>query len=167
MHPSAKLPDPAHRAAAATLDWPSLARTARAEARRWLRDPHDAEDAAQEALIRAWIHRDRCRRADVRPWLRQIVRHEVCRLADHRRAMIDREARAAALAAPADDFELADLRADLQRATGELPVSDRALLVARYGLDLTQPAAAALLGMPEGTAKVRLHRMRRKLALSL
>jgi len=37
----------------------------------------------------------------------------------------------------------------------------------RYWLDLTQEEAARLLGIPEGTAKVRLHRLRHTLRAEL
>jgi RNA polymerase sigma-70 factor (ECF subfamily) len=151
-----------------SADWDALTKAARAEARRCLTSRHDAEDAAQEAVVRAWRNLDRCRLADTRPWVRQIARREALRLIARRRAAEDRELRAAPTAAiVSDEVERADLRTDLQRALADLPESDRALLVARYALDLTQPDAAALLGMPEGTAKVRLHRMRRKLATAL
>jgi RNA polymerase sigma-70 factor (ECF subfamily) len=36
-------------------------------------------------------------------------------------------------------------------------------LALRYVDDLTQPAVASALGIPEGTAKVRLHRARGRL----
>jgi len=52
------------------------------------------------------------------------------------------------------------LVADLLSSLGE---RDRELLVLRYLEDQTQPQIAARLGMPEGTVKVRLHRLRRRL----
>jgi RNA polymerase sigma factor (sigma-70 family) len=55
--------------------------------------------------------------------------------------------------------ELADLRA----ALGVLSDRDRELLELRYQDDLTQPAIARKLDIPEGTVKVRLHRARKKL----
>jgi RNA polymerase sigma-70 factor, ECF subfamily len=45
-------------------------------------------------------------------------------------------------------------------ALAELGPDDRSLLKMRYGEDLTQPAVADALGLPEGTVKVRLHRLR-------
>lgn len=54
-------------------------------------------------------------------------------------------------------------RADLQAALGHLSERERALLSLRYEEDLTQPAIAARLGIPEGTVKVQLHRARLKL----
>ena len=54
-------------------------------------------------------------------------------------------------------------RADLHAALKRLAENDRELLALRYGEDLTQAAIARRLGIPEGTVKVRLHRVRAKL----
>jgi RNA polymerase sigma-70 factor, ECF subfamily len=67
---------------------------------------------------------------------------------------------------PANDAGVA-LAVDVRRALAELPESDRRLLLARYWADLTQHEAATLLGMPDGTAKVRLHRLRARLRPTL
>lgn len=60
-------------------------------------------------------------------------------------------------------MEGAPARLDLRRALDGLPEQDRSLLELRYGEDLTQESAARRLGIPEGTAKVRLHRLRKQL----
>jgi RNA polymerase sigma-70 factor (ECF subfamily) len=44
-----------------------------------------------------------------------------------------------------------------------LDLADQRLLRLRYLEDLTQPQIAQVLGMAEGTVKVRLHRLRRLL----
>ena len=54
-------------------------------------------------------------------------------------------------------------RADLRAALDHLNDRDRKLLEMRYQEDLTQAEIAAKLGIPEGTAKVRLHRARDRL----
>ena len=61
-----------------------------------------------------------------------------------------------------DDERLASAadRLDLRGALAGLNAMDRALVWLRYEGDLTQPAIAERLGMPEGTVKVRLHRLR-------
>jgi RNA polymerase sigma-70 factor (ECF subfamily) len=41
------------------------------------------------------------------------------------------------------------------------------LLLLRYGEDLTQPELARRLDLPEGTVKVRLHRIRKRFAEAL
>lgn len=54
-------------------------------------------------------------------------------------------------------------RADLHAVIAGLSERDRELLQLRYGEDLTQQAIARRLHLPDGTVKVRLHRLRHKL----
>ena len=44
-------------------------------ARYLMRDPHDAEDATQEAMLKALRHVDQCRTDNARPWLFAIIRN--------------------------------------------------------------------------------------------
>ena len=67
---------------------------------------------------------------------------------------------------PAADAHVA-LAIDVRRALAELSEGDRRLLLARYWADMTQREVADLLGMPDGTAKVRLHRLRARLRPTL
>jgi RNA polymerase sigma-70 factor (ECF subfamily) len=55
--------------------------------------------------------------------------------------------------------------ADLHEALEHLSERERRLLEMRYQEDLTQGAIARRLGIPEGTVKVRLHRVREKLRM--
>jgi RNA polymerase sigma-70 factor (ECF subfamily) len=118
---------------------------------------------AQEALVRAWRMRRACRTADPSAWLRQIARNESLRA----RAREPDYADLAQVTEPAeqdDAVERLPERLDLDAALRGLDPLDRRLLAMRYGADMTQPKIAELLGMPEGTVKVRLHRARRALA---
>lgn len=54
-------------------------------------------------------------------------------------------------------------RADLHAALNRLDKRERQLVRLRYDEDMTQAAIARRLGIPEGTVKVRLHRVRAKL----
>jgi RNA polymerase sigma factor (sigma-70 family) len=54
-------------------------------------------------------------------------------------------------------------RADLHAALNSLSERDRKLIELRYEEDLTQEAIAKRLGVPDGTIKVRLHRVRHRL----
>lgn len=52
-------------------------------------------------------------------------------------------------------------------AVAKLPNGDRALAVLHYRGDLAQGRLATALGIPEGTVRVRLHRLRARLRESL
>jgi RNA polymerase sigma-70 factor (ECF subfamily) len=100
------------------------------------------------------------------PWLLQITRNEALRLLRQNAQRVPEEL----AGEPAeDDPEVADAaeRVDLDRALASLSHDDRRLLELRYKDDLTQPAVAAALGVPEGTVKVRLHRLRSRLRVAL
>lgn len=118
---------------------------------------------AQEALMRAWRMRRSCRAADPSAWLRQIARNESlrARARDPRHADLDDVAEPAARDGAVEGLPE---RLDVAAALRELSPLDRRLVALRYGADMTQPEIAELLGIPEGTVKVRLHRARRALA---
>ncbi len=126
---------------------------------------HEAEDAAQEAALRAWRYHDRCRdHSDPRPWMAAIARREALRISTHRRT--DHEVLISEVPDRAEDCERlthVEERAALKVAIGVLRPADRLVLWLRYGCDLTQPAIAEALAIPEGTVKIRLHRARSRL----
>ncbi len=62
---------------------------------------------------------------------------------------------------PAEDQLLRDL--SVQQALSGLTLEERQLIDLRYKDDLAQPDIANILGLPEGTVKVRLHRLRKRL----
>lgn len=127
----------------------------------------DAEDAAHEALVRAWLHRSACREGGAPlPWMAQIARNEALRTFDRSHHRVETPVEDPAVASGGDDLELDALgdRLDVHRALAELTPADRNLLHLRYDRDLTQPAIAELLSVPEGTVKVRLHRLRKRLS---
>ena len=136
-----------------------------------LRQREDAEDVAQEALARAYRHLSRLRdRRRFRSWLVRIS----WRLAlDHRRAGKRRERReqTAADPPPAPDAEEVaaanEFRARLWRAIDALPEKLRVVVVLAgiEGYDLRE--VAALLELPDGTVKSRLHLARKRLAAML
>jgi RNA polymerase sigma-70 factor (ECF subfamily) len=130
---------------------------------RYASNPSEAEDIAQDALLRAWRRRSTLREADRRnQWLATIVRNEAFRLFARVRpdptSMIETQE-------GAEDANVVATveRADLHAALKRLNDRDRQLLELRYTEDLTQQAIAHRLGIPEGTVKVRLHRARDKL----
>jgi RNA polymerase sigma-70 factor (ECF subfamily) len=148
--------------------------TATREARRFLLAKHDVDEVVQEALVRAWRRRGSCRGADRMPWMRQIARNEALRLIDRRRRRDEHELLddATLLAGIADDAGARAqdgllLQMQVQQAMRRLSIADRQLLALRYERDLTQPEVARMLGIPEGTVKIRLHRLRGRLRKAL
>jgi RNA polymerase sigma-70 factor (ECF subfamily) len=130
---------------------------------RYARNPSEAEDIAQDALLRAWRRRSTLRDSASRnQWLAAIVRNEAFR--QRARLRPDPVATVETYEGAEDERVVATVeRADLHAALKRLDENDRKLLALRYNEDLTQAAIARRLGIPEGTVKVRLHRARNKL----
>lgn len=127
-----------------------------------LRSREDAEEAVQEALVRGFRRASSCRdRRNPIPWLMTITRRECARLARHRSER--REARLEACGQRLDDrdtIEVVDSKVDLRRVVGSLPEEDQLLLNLRYVEQLSQGEVAEAIGLPEGTVKTKLHRIR-------
>ena len=124
------------------------------------RNAADAEDAAQEALVKAWRALGRFRAgAPLRPWLLKIVANE----ARNRRRSAGRRERLALRAAspgeaapsPEEAAVAADERARLLAALDELPDQARLVLACRHLLALSEEETAAALGVRRGTVKSR------------
>jgi RNA polymerase sigma-70 factor (ECF subfamily) len=142
---------------------------------RMLGDPHDAEEAAQDALVRAYramAGYDAARLADLRlrGWLATIVLN-LCRNRLARRgsragmplSLDDPTGRMAEPGAPISQTpESVAQRRDERDAWGArllgLPPAYRAAVVLRHVDGLSYPEAAAALGRPEGTVKAQVHR---------
>lgn len=130
---------------------------------RYAGNPCEAEDIAQDALLRAWRRRSTLRdEARRNQWLATIVRNEAFRR--HARVRPTPIATIELHEGADDERVLATVeRADLHAALDRLSERDRQLVRLRYEEDLTQATIAHRLGIPEGTVKVRLHRVRNKL----
>jgi len=125
-----------------------------------LRDPEQAADAVQNALVRAWRDLPTLRdpsRFDA--WLhRLLVRScidEARRLHRHR---IDLELTTLDAPVPAEHESAVADRDQIERGFLRLEPEMRAVVVLHHFLDLPLPDVAATLGIPVGTAKSRLHR---------
>ncbi|MFL5770479.1 MAG: RNA polymerase sigma factor [Chloroflexota bacterium] len=131
-----------------------------ATARLILRDPDLAQDAVQETLIRAWRSLPGLRDpATFDHWLHSLVVHACIDLArKRRRRVVEVELTPLHFAEVLDQTGQVADRDLLDRALARLEPEARAVLVLHFYLDLPLPRVAALLGIPGGTAKSRLHR---------
>jgi RNA polymerase sigma factor (sigma-70 family) len=133
-------------------------------------DAAEAEDAAQEAFVKAYRALDRFREdTPLRPWLLTIVANEARnrRKASSRRATLALRAAMAAPVGPASGDAApspeaavlaAERRARLIAAMAELRDEERLALQCRYFLDLSEAEMADVLDCPRGTVKSRLSR---------
>jgi RNA polymerase sigma-70 factor (ECF subfamily) len=142
---------------------------------RMLGDPRDAEEAAQDALVRAYralSGYDAARILDlrIRPWLATIVLN-LCRSRIGRRVAAGRPAVSIEAAEPGTLEPPADertgpadtvVRRDARRVWAErlltLPPAYRSAVVLRHVDGLTYPEVATALDRPEGTVKAQVHR---------
>ena len=136
-----------------------------------LHDPGLAEEAAQEAFVRAWRYAGTydARRARVSTWLLTIARNVALDRARLRSATpLDPDAVLAQLdaAEPSAGLDLAE-RDRLRAALAELPADQRrALVLAAYG-GRTAREIAESDGLPLGTVKTRIRTAMTRLRATL
>ncbi|HEX5828792.1 MAG TPA: sigma-70 family RNA polymerase sigma factor [Candidatus Limnocylindrales bacterium] len=139
---------------------------------RVLGDPHDAEEVAQDALVRAYralasYEPDRIRELRLRAWLATIVVN-LCRNRRRRRVVpttplaplveIGREPAAPVAAGPAALTERAADRERLGALLATLPDRYRIPIVLRHVDELSYAELSLVLGRPEGTLKAQVSR---------
>jgi RNA polymerase sigma factor (sigma-70 family) len=130
------------------------------------RNGADAEDAAQDAFVKAYYALDRFRSAEpFRPWILRIVSNEARnrrRSAGRRERLALRvvERRGPGDAAPSPDAAAIaeETRGTLLAALETLPDRDRDVIACRYLLELSEAETATTLGIRPGTVKSRLSR---------
>lgn len=126
-----------------------------------------AEDAVQEALVRAWVKAERGEDIESLPaWVTTVAmnlsRNALRRVLAERRARERLRADASPVAHPYPDEVL-----DVQRTIAGLPRRQREVAVLRYVLELDTREVAGALGIDEGTVKSHLARARTKLVEAL
>ena len=127
----------------------------------------DAEEATQDAFLKAWRALPRFRQGEpLKPWLLTIVANEARnrrRSAGRRDALVLRaageERTAAGTALPPEGALLAgEQRGELLAALERLREDDRLVLGCRYLLSMSEAETAAALGVRRGTVKSRTSR---------
>lgn len=148
---------------------------------RIVRDDHWADDLLQEVFLRLWSRAGQWSGAgSVAGWLRRIATNlALNHLRGQRRrrqqplpARADADAEADWLEDesafdPADLLEQAERLEQFRRSIDELPEAKREVLRLVHEEDMDIAAAAAELGIPEGTVKSRLHYSMKRLARQL
>ncbi len=129
-----------------------------------LRNRAEAEDAAQESLVRVWKNLAGFDgRAALSTWIYAITRNRCLTALERRRhelSLSDENVAAqaesqAAAAAPGDDPQSV-----LRELVEELPEKFRRCLLLYYYEEQSVEQVAAMLAIPEGTVKTNLHRAR-------
>ena len=138
-------------------------------ARHLLRDPHQAEDAVQEAFLRALRHFGGFRGGDGRAWLLRIVRNTCFTQLRRRRSagetvlleedMPDEDERSR----PEANLARTVAAEQVREALAQLPAEFREAIVLRELEDLSYKEIAQIAGVPIGTVMSRLARGRRRL----
>lgn len=142
-------------------------------AARMLRHTAEAQDVAQEALVRMWQHRGRIDRERARFWLQRTVHNLCIDRIRRRRASPEVEAEFQEKISPDPRHgpgrlaESAELGGKIEEALGKLVERDRAVLLLREVQGLSYSEIAAILDLPLGTLKARLHRAREQLRIRL
>ncbi|WP_231515465.1 RNA polymerase sigma factor [Herbidospora cretacea] len=125
--------------------------------------PDDAADAIAETFATAWRRRDAIP-AEARLWLFGVARRVLAnqRRADHRHTALAERLRAELATRP--HAEPDDDPAAVRAAFARLGDLDREVLSLAGWEGLTTAEIATVLGCPQGVARVRLHRARKRLA---
>lgn len=139
-----------------------------------LRDRAEAQDVAQEALVRLWQHRTTVDDRGARTWLMRTA-HNLCidriRKRRVRSEVADAETvmqrQGDANPGPQRSAEAEEIGRTIETALAGMSELDRAVIVMREVQGLPYDEIAASLELPLGTLKARLHRARDRLRAHL
>jgi RNA polymerase sigma-70 factor, ECF subfamily len=124
-------------------------------------EPQDAQDAVQEALIRAWRNQSQLRDSlRFEAWLTRIVVREAIRLENRRRGVLRM------WLSPVEEYaepKVVDPDIDLRRALDRLSVEQRAALVLHYLIGCTVAETATAMQASIETTRSRLRAGRARL----
>jgi RNA polymerase sigma-70 factor (ECF subfamily) len=144
---------------------------------RMLGEPHEAEDAAQEAFLRAYANLSRYDpQRSFKTWLLSIAsNHCIDRLRKRRltwlsieeEGMMPHPALVSSEPSPEDAYMDAERSNDMQALLSQIPPDYRAVVVLRYWYDMSYTEIAETLDTTESAIKSRLFRARQALAKAM
>jgi RNA polymerase sigma factor (sigma-70 family) len=157
-------PQAVQKVSSTSWDWEELRNFCFSQALQVVGNRESADEAAQEAIVRAWRHQHSCRQPD-QPlgWLRRIAHNEAVRVAGRRPNEVLVEEPVAEPAGGPNEHDLLEDRLLFSGILDTLSQADQELAHLRYYEDLTCAKLAEHFGLNEATVKVRLHRLRRTL----
>lgn len=130
-----------------------------------LRSSSEAEDAVQEAALKAWRALGRLRAgSELRPWFLKIVANQCREQRRNRWSSVLRQAEVQ-VEGSVDPPEPGD--SELREALFRLSHDQRLALVLRYYLDLSFEEVGAALGVSARAAKSRVHRALSRLRVEI
>ncbi len=129
----------------------------------YLGDNESAKDAAQDIFIKAYeglpyLENERI----FKSWLYRIGRNHCLNLVHRRKIEEDHKVIPEGTSNPNTDLKLV-----IRKQIGHLAEKDREILILRYFQDLKYEEIADLLNIPLSSVKVRLHRAKQSLKISL
>jgi RNA polymerase sigma-70 factor (ECF subfamily) len=133
-----------------------------------LRDPEDARDASQEALVKLCTRIKQFRgESQFSTWLHRLTANACSDVATRQRARacepLLEDRRAATDADPVREADRAELRSELNRCLGEIAPDQARVVVLKDALGLSFEEISVAAGLPVGTAKCYAHRGRNRL----
>lgn len=135
-----------------------------------LKNPAEAEDAAQESMLKAFRALGNYRGEGVAGWLHRIA-HNTCldilkSARNQRESLLPEDAPELPDESPTPE-EVYQQRAEKERlwtAVRQLPLEQQTILSLYYGESMKLPQIAQALGLPEGTVKSRMSRAKTNLS---
>jgi len=131
----------------------------------WLAgDKQEAEDITSETFIRAWVNRAKIRTETLKAYLLAIARNVFLQQKRKQKRQVALED-VYADPSPGPDRQIEDQAtlAKVQKTLQSLPEVDRTAFVLRVQHELPYAEIARVLGLSLSNAKVKVHRVRRKL----
>jgi RNA polymerase sigma-70 factor (ECF subfamily) len=134
----------------------------------WLAgDSFEAEDITSETFVRAWVHNDRIRTATLKAYLLAIARNVYlmqCRKS--KRQVVLQEIYPDPAPGPERVTEAQLEIQRVRRLLQSFPEVDRAAFILRVQHELPYAEIARVLGLSLAAAKVKVHRVRKKLLVT-